>query len=163
MQLILFRRQNCKSFLNSSHNYFTLTTNYYTPVLIHPDSYFNLTLLFRFHLVVQLQHAMSIMKSQMHGVNMMHTILVKITEIINQSNSVMFSKSKYQQNIGLEKDSQLWFDGEIFKVLLFNSGMPIFSIFTERTVVSMFWSILDHMIRTGIDLGFMNSSLLLMD
>ena len=124
---------------------------------IHPHSYFTPTQLFRFHLVVQLQHAMSIMKSQMHGVNMMHTILV------NQSNSVMFSKSKFQQNIGLEKDSQLWFVGEIFKVHLFNSGMPIFSIFTERTVESMFWSILDHMIRTGIDLGFMNSSLLLMD
>jgi len=78
------------------------------------------------------------MKSLMHGPNMVHTILAKIIEIINHSNSVMFSRSKYQQNIGPEKDSQFCFDGEIFKVHLSNFGMPIFSISTERMVELMF-------------------------
>ena len=169
MQFILYRRQNCKFFyLNTTLNSAQIDLHSYLNfilTLISPQSYFYFyfkvfsNLLLRSQLVVQPQHAMSIMKSLMHGVNMVHTILVKITEIINQSNSVMFSKSKYQQNIGLEKDSQLWFDGEIFKVHLFNSGMPIFSIFTERTVESMSWSILDHMIKTGIELEFMNLSL----
>ena len=153
------KEQSCNSFYTGGksvsfrfHLNPYLTPNFY-------DSKLFLNLLLRFQLVVQLQHAMLIMKSQMHGVNMVHTILAKTTEIINQSNSVMFSKSKYQQNIGLEMDSQLWFDGEIFKVHPSSSGMPTFSIFTERTVESMFWSILDHMMLTGIELEFMNSFL----
>ena len=162
MQFILFRRQNCK-YSQPSLNPISIFILSIFLSKFHPHSYFTLTQLFRFHLVVQLQHVMSIMKSLMLGVNMVHTILAKITEIINQSNSVMFSKSKYQQNIGQEKDSQLWSDGEIFKVHLFNSGMPIFSTFTERTVESMSWSILDHMIKTGIELEFMNSFLLQID
>ena len=81
---------------------------------------------------------MSIMKSLMHGVNMVHTILVKTIEIINHSNSVMFSRSKYQPNTGPEKDSQFCFDGEEFKVHLSSFGMPISLISTERMVVSMF-------------------------
>ena len=74
----------------------------------------------------------------MHGVSMVHTILAKTIEIINQSNSVMFSRLKYQPNTGPEKDFQSLFDGEIFKVHLFNFGMLISLTFTEKMTESMF-------------------------
>jgi len=122
------KEQSCNSFYTGGKtvSFFNLTSTLnsaqidlysylnFVLTLISPQSYFHLkfhlffflTLLLRSQLVVQPQHAMLIMKSLMHGVNMVHTILVKITDIINQSNSVMFSKSKYQQNTGPEKDSQ---------------------------------------------------------
>ena len=129
MQLILYPRQKCKFDLlfilirpnklgnfgqvRTSRSLYLVVRGSLTPPIlsVHSKSKFpnsnNLFLFSRFQLVAQHQHAMSIMRSLMHGVSMVHTILVKITEIINQSNSVMFLKSKFQQNIGQEKDSQL--------------------------------------------------------
>ena len=137
---------NPNSNFNSTHFYPLL----YSPLCLFSSVYIPPELAFlrkskiilnyfsRSQLVAQPQHAMSIMKSLMHGPNMVHTILAKIIEIINHSNSVMFSRSKYQQNIGPEMDSQFCFDGEIFKVHLSNFGMPIFSISTERMVEWMY-------------------------
>ena len=96
---------------------------------------------------------MSTMKLLMPGANTVHIILLAQ---INHSNLDMLSKSKYQLNIGLEKDSQSSLDGEKLKVHLSNFGMPTFSTSTEKRMVSMSWFIPDHTMPSGTDMKFMN-------